>query len=66
MRDVEDIDDEGKIFKPVMSHQVFGENETIFGYSNLKVKLYYSAASLQTYVNIIYSQKVLYIWLLVC
>lgn len=41
-----------------MCHQVFGENENIFGYTDLHIKLYYSAGSLQTYLGIEYTDKV--------
>ncbi|KAG6456073.1 histone acetyltransferase type B catalytic subunit isoform X2 [Manduca sexta] len=41
-----------------MCHQVFGENENIFGYTDLHIKLYYSAASLQTYLGIDYTDKI--------
>lgn len=43
-----------------MCHQVFGDNENIFGYTDLVIKLYYSAGSLQTYLGIEYSDKVMY------
>ena len=32
-----------------MSHQVFGAKENIFGFSNLDIKLYYTAGSLHQY-----------------
>ncbi|XP_049886158.1 histone acetyltransferase type B catalytic subunit isoform X2 [Pectinophora gossypiella] len=41
-----------------MCHQVFGENENIFGYSDLQIRLYYSAGSLQTYLGIEYTDKI--------
>ena len=33
----EDFDDEEKSFKPEMCHQIYGDNENIFGYKGLKV-----------------------------
>ncbi|XP_033217537.1 histone acetyltransferase type B catalytic subunit [Belonocnema kinseyi] len=57
VREIQDVDDEKTIFKPEMSHQVFGESETIFGYRDLKVKLYYSAGCLETYLGIDYTSK---------
>jgi len=58
VRESNDVDDEETTFNPEMSHQVYGENETIFGYKDLKIKLYYSAARLTTYLNVSYSSKV--------
>lgn len=60
MRQVEDIEDENCSFGPEMCHQIFGESENIFGYSNLHIRLYYTAASLHTYLGIEYTDKVLY------
>lgn len=57
VRHPEDLKDEETTFKPDMSHQVFGENETIFGYRDLKVKLYYTAGRLTTYMSIDYKEK---------
>ena len=34
----EDLEDEEKAFKPEMCHQIYGDNENIFGYKGLKVK----------------------------
>lgn len=48
--------DEG--FHPEMTHQIFGEQESIFGYKDLSVQVYYSAAKLTTYLNLTYSDKV--------
>lgn len=39
-------------FKPVMSHQIFGENECIFGYRSLAIDLYYLHNSAKCYVNV--------------
>ncbi|XP_052744341.1 histone acetyltransferase type B catalytic subunit [Bicyclus anynana] len=58
VREPEDIEDDDTTFGPEMCHQVFGENENIFGYTDLKIKLYYSEASLQTYLGISYSDKI--------
>lgn len=58
VRTAEDVHDDKCIFKPDLSHQVFGESETIFGYKNLKIKIYYSAGRLNTYVAVEYDEKV--------
>ena len=54
----EDLECDDASFAPEMSHQVFGETETIFGYKDLRVKLYYSAARLATYLGMSYRTKV--------
>ena len=39
VRDPKDVDDEEATFNPEMSHQVYGENESIFGYKDLRIKV---------------------------
>ncbi|KAL4228701.1 histone acetyltransferase 1 [Mactra antiquata] len=57
VRDEKDLEnDDG--FNPDMTHQIFGEQESIFGYKDLSVQLYYSAAKLNTYLSIKYTDKV--------
>lgn len=58
VRSVGDLEKAETSFGPDMCHQVFGENENIFGYTDLQIKLYYSAASLQTYLGIHYLEKI--------
>ncbi|KZC06490.1 PREDICTED: histone acetyltransferase type B catalytic subunit [Dufourea novaeangliae] len=58
IRTVGDLENDETTFKPEMSHQVFGDSESIFGYRDLKVKLYYSAGCLETYLGMTYSEKV--------
>ncbi|CAL7949822.1 unnamed protein product [Xylocopa violacea] len=58
VRSVEDLEDDETTFKPEMSHQVFGDSESIFGYRDLRVKLYYSAGCLETYLGMTYAEKV--------
>lgn len=50
--------DDVPAFHPDMCHQIFGENETIFGYKDLKIRLYYSAGSLDIFFDINYSESV--------
>lgn len=52
------MDDDAEIFNPTYAHQVFGENESIFGYRDLKVRLYYTAGSLNIFMGIKYGQRV--------
>lgn len=45
-------------FHPVMAHQIFGQEESIFGYKDLKVQLYYAAGPLDVFFNTEYSKRV--------
>lgn len=45
-------------FYPEFTHQYFGDGESIFGYRNLKVMIYYSAARLNTYLSMSYTDKI--------
>ncbi|CAG0896904.1 unnamed protein product [Darwinula stevensoni] len=58
VRDASEVEDESTTFKAEMCHQVYGEKEVIFGYKDLKIKLFYSACRLTTYIGIEYSSKV--------
>lgn len=53
-----DIEDESIAFYPDMAHQIFGEQESIFGYLNLQIDVCFVASSLDIYFNIKYSNKV--------
>lgn len=57
VRSLEDIDNDKIVFKPQMTHQIFGDSESIFGYKDLKIKVYYTAAKLKTYLGIEYKEK---------
>lgn len=57
MRTPEDVDDDNKSFQPHYAHQIF-ENEVIFGYKDLKVRLYYTASSLNIYLGTKYSFRI--------
>jgi len=58
VRAPQDVEDESVAFKPEMSHQIFGENESIFGYKDLQIKLYYTAGRLNTYLGMEYKSQV--------
>ncbi|CAN7980282.1 unnamed protein product [Ixodes pacificus] len=54
----DDLENDDIAFPPEMSHQIFGEGESIFGYRDLKVQLYYAACSLTTYLHMSYTEKI--------
>lgn len=54
---MEDIDDETLNFAPEFCHQFFGENETIFGYTKLKVRILTTFCDCQSFLQISYKQK---------
>ena len=58
VKSAEDMEDESKEFLPEMCHQIYGDNENIFGYRGLKISLYMSAASLRSYVAVSHEDKV--------
>ncbi|XP_076666811.1 histone acetyltransferase 1 [Andrena cerasifolii] len=58
VRSVDDLENDEITFRPELSHQVFGDSESIFGYRDLRVKLYYSAGCLETYLGMTYSEKI--------
>lgn len=41
----------GEEFHPEYTHQIFGDNEQIFGYRKLQVNIFYLAGSLTTYIG---------------
>jgi len=54
----EDLDDPDQAFKPEMCHQIYGDNENIFGFKGLEVNLFMTAGSLQTYLGHTFKEKV--------
>lgn len=58
IRSENDFDSEKTAFHPEYTHQIFGENENIFGYQGLQVRLYYTAARLVSYLGFDYEEKI--------
>jgi len=58
VRDRNDIENDSINFSPAYAHQVFGENENIFGYKDLKVRIFYTAGPLNMYLGYKYSVRV--------
>jgi len=58
IRGATDFEDDGKSFGPEMCHQIYGDNENVFGYKGLRVDLYMAASSLKAYLGHSYEDKV--------
>ena len=58
VKSTEDLEDPEACFKPEMCHQIYGDNENIFGYKGLEVSLFMTAGSLQTFLSHSYKEKV--------
>ncbi|XP_014250513.1 histone acetyltransferase type B catalytic subunit-like isoform X1 [Cimex lectularius] len=57
IRNACDLWNDNGIFRPKMSHQIFGEEEQIYGYENLVIKVNYAAASLTIFISIYYKER---------
>jgi len=58
VKNAEDFDNSDLSFQPEMCHQIYGDNENIFGYKGLKVSLFMSSGSLESYVKHQFEDKV--------
>ncbi|XP_052822716.1 histone acetyltransferase type B catalytic subunit [Octopus bimaculoides] len=58
VRNKKDVENEDITFRPDMTHQLFGDHESIFGYRDLHLDLFYTAGALITYLKIKYLDKV--------
>lgn len=60
IRNESDLDGNAKCetFNPEFTHQIFGEQETIFGYVDLRVDIFYASSTLKRLVKMSYSEKV--------
>ncbi|CAI9719858.1 histone acetyltransferase type B catalytic subunit-like [Octopus vulgaris] len=58
VRSKKDVENEDIAFRPDMTHQLFGDHESIFGYRDLHLDLFYTAGALITYLKIKYLDKV--------
>jgi len=54
----EDVAAEENNFKPEMTHQIYGDNENVFGYRGLKIDMWMTADTLDTYVGFSYDDKI--------
>ena len=46
------------VFKPEYTHQIFGDEESIFGYKNLKVNYFLTPGLLDAYIGLSYKEKI--------
>lgn len=58
VRNVKDLEGLENGFHPEFTHQIFGENENIFGYSGLKIKMFYTSSNMERFMAIEYEEKV--------
>uniref|UniRef100_T1IZF3 Histone acetyltransferase type B catalytic subunit n=1 Tax=Strigamia maritima TaxID=126957 RepID=T1IZF3_STRMM len=58
VRNEVDVHSDKASFKPEFTHQIFGDNESVFGYRDLSIQLYYTSASLHPYLGMNYSEKI--------
>lgn len=45
-------------FNPIFTYPLFGENETIFGYKDLNVKILFAADDMMPCVEVTYGEKI--------
>jgi len=58
IRSEDDLVNDEISFSPEFTHQIFGENERIFGYKNLRIDLFCLSSSLNFYLNIQFDEKI--------
>ena len=58
IKSIEDLDNNAIAFNPEFTHQLFGDTEMIFGYKDLRIKMYYTASKLRLYFSIEFKDKV--------
>lgn len=46
------------VFKPEYTHQIFGDEEIIFGYKNLRIDYFLTPGNLDAYIGLSYKEKV--------
>lgn len=51
VRAEQDIHDEATTFRPELTHQIFGHDQQIVGYKDLRLMLYYNASTLHTFIG---------------
>lgn len=52
------MEDDGDSFKPEYTHQIFGDDEIIFGYKNLHIDYYLTPGTLDAYIGVKSREKI--------
>ena len=52
------VEDENALFKPEYTHQIFGDEECIFGFKNLRVDYFLTPGLLHAYIGLNYKEKI--------
>lgn len=58
IREKDDLEDDSNAFGPDMTHQIFGQEERIFGYRDLLISIYYTAGPMYINFSYKYSREV--------
>lgn len=58
VRSEDDLEDDSDFFHPDLCHQVFGESESIYGYRNLRLRIFYDANTFQSFVDFSFDDKI--------
>jgi histone acetyltransferase 1 len=60
--DIPDVENKKSIdtnvFKPEYTHQIFGDEEIIFGYKNLRIDYFLTPGNLDAYIGLSHKEKV--------
>lgn len=56
--DLEEDTDDNPAFAPEYTHQIFGDDENIFGYKDLTIQYYLTPAMLNAYIGLSYNEKI--------
>ena len=57
LKNPQDAENDDVTFEPVMTHQIFGDNENVFGYRNLNIDFWMCASTLKTFIGMSYDEK---------
>jgi len=58
LNDQKQDENDTNLFRPEYTHQIFGDEETIFGYKNLRINYYLTPGLLDAYIGLTYKDKI--------